>query len=439
ILVRHTIGFGLIEILLQDEKIQDILINSPPSSSPVFIKHNDFDECSSNIFVSNEELESWASKFRMISGRALDEAHPILDCALNLNKMSARVAIVQKPLSLHGISYAIRRHRDNPWTLPLFIKNKTINSLAAGLLSFLVDGGRTLLIAGTRSSGKTSLLSSLILEIMPKYRIISVEDTPELPLDSMRELGYDVLSMKVRSALTGESNEVSAEEGIRASLRLGDSALIVGEIRSDEAKVLYEAMRVGALANVVAGTIHGASPYAVFDRVVNDLNVPLTSFKATDAIIVVNPIKSPDGIKSWRRLLQISEVRKHWTRDPLEEGGFVDLMKYDVEKDELFPTDELINGESEIIKDIASRVKGWAGDWDAVWDNISLRKQIKEEIVYLSEKLKKPQMLEAPFCFKANNSFHIISEKVREEFGIPVSKEVFPKWKEWLEEEAKKI
>jgi type IV secretory pathway ATPase VirB11/archaellum biosynthesis ATPase len=34
----------------------------------------------------------------------------------------------------------------------------------------------------------------------------------------------------------------------------------LGEVRSVEAKALYEAMRVGALANVVAGTIHGASP-----------------------------------------------------------------------------------------------------------------------------------------------------------------------------------
>ena len=63
--------------------------------------------------------------------------------------------------------------------------------------------------------------------------------------------------------------------GEKASLRLGDSCLIVGEVRSVEAKALYEAMRVGALANVVAGTIHGASPYGVFDRVVNDLNVIL--------------------------------------------------------------------------------------------------------------------------------------------------------------------
>lgn len=439
ILVRHTIGFGILEILLQDENIQDLMINAPSAKSPIFVKHGSYGECISNIVVSQEDVDSWASKFRMLSGRPLDEAHPILDTSLRLDKMGARVAIVQQPLSPDGVAYTLRRHRDKPWTLPLFMKNQMLDGLAAGLLSFMIDGARTMLIAGTRSSGKTSLLGSLMLEIMPRYRVITVEDTLELPINEMRKLDYDVLSMKVRSALTGESNEVSAEEGIRASLRLGDSSLIVGEIRSDEAKALYEAMRVGALANVVAGTIHGASPYAVFDRVVNDLNVPVTSFKATDCIVVVNPIKTPDGLKSWRRLLNISEVRKHWTKDPLEEGGFVDLMKYDVEQDKILPSSDLINGDSEMMKSIAANVKGWAGNWDAVWDNVLLRQKIKEEIVNFSDNTGNTEVLESEFCVKANNAFHELSEKIREEVGLPVSERVFPEWKNWLDKEAKRL
>jgi type IV secretory pathway ATPase VirB11/archaellum biosynthesis ATPase len=439
ILVRHTIGFGILEVLLQDDNLQDIVINSPVSLSPIFIRHNEFDECSTNLIPSFEDADSWAAKFRMLSGRALDEANPILDTSLYLNEMQARVAIIQQPLSPGGLAYALRRHRSKPWTLPLFIQNKMINPLSAGLLSFLIDGAKTLLIAGTRSSGKTSLLGALMLEIMPKFRVISVEDTLELPVLELRKIGYDILSMKVRSALTGETTEVPADEGIRASLRLGDSSLIVGEIRSEEAKALYEAMRVGALANVVAGTIHGANPYAVFDRVVNDLGVPVTSFKATDCIVVANPIKSPDGLHSWRRVLQIAEVRKHWTKDPLEEGGFVDLMKYSVEDDFLKESEDLINGDSEIIKDIASNVKGWAGNWDAVWDNILLRKKIKQEIVDYAEKIKKPDLLEADFTVKSNNAFHQISDEIREEIGLPSSDRVFPEWKKWLERESRRL
>jgi len=438
ILVRHTIGFGVLEVLLQDRKLQDITLNAPISKTPVFVRHQSYDECVVNVIPSQEDVDSWAAKFRLVSGRPLDEANPILDTQLEIGKIRARIAIIQRPLSPDGIAYAIRRHREDPWTFPLFVQNKMINSLAAGLLSFLVDGSRTMLIAGTRSSGKTSLLGSLMLEIIPKYRIIAIEDSLELPIESLRKLKYDILRMKVRSALLKTTTEISADDGIRTSLRLGDSCLIVGEVRSVEAQALYEAMRVGALANVVAGTIHGASPYGVFDRVVNDLDVPATSFKATDIIVVANPIKTPDGLHSLKRVVSISEVRKHWQKDPMEEKGFVDLMKYNVETDELEPTEDLINGDSEVIKDIASNVKGWAGNWDAVWDNILLRAKIKEELVRTAEREKDMSLLESEFSTRSNHAFHRISDDVRKEVGLPESEKVFLEWKKWLDGEVKK-
>ena len=439
ILVRQTIGFGLIEVLLLDENLQDIFLNAPIGQNYVFVRHGKYGDCVTNILPSYEDADSWASKLRLQSGRPLDEANPILDTDIFFGNVRARVAAIQRPLSPAGIAYALRRHREEPWTLPLFINNKMINSFTAGLMSFLVDGNRTMLIAGTRSSGKTSLLGSVMLEVIPSVRMIVVEDTLELAVDSLRKLGYNIQRMKVRSALLEATTEVEASEGIRASLRLGDSALIVGEVRSSEAKALYEAMRVGALANLVAGTIHGASPYGVFDRVVNDLGVPVTSFKATDIIAVANPIRTPDGLHYKKRLTQLTEVRKHWTRDPEEEKGFVDLVRYNVEKDELEPTDDLMNGDSEIIKAIAGNVKGWAGNWDAVWDNILLRGKIKQEIVDVSKKMQMPELMESKFNALSNDMFHRISEKITNEVGLPVSERVFPEWRSWLMNTVKKI
>ncbi|MEM4230557.1 MAG: type II/IV secretion system ATPase subunit [Candidatus Pacearchaeota archaeon] len=439
ILIRYTIGFGIIEVLLQDENIQDISLNAPIPLNPIFIRHGKYDECTSNIIPSQEDAESWAAKFRMLSGRPLDEANPILDTELGVKNARARVAIIQQPLSPRGLAYSFRRHRDKPWTLPLLVDTGMLNSFGAGLLSFFIDGARTMLVAGTRSAGKTSLLGSLMLEIMPKFRIITVEDTLELPVDAIRELGYDIQRMKVRSALLKTSAEVAADEGIRTSLRLGDSCLIIGEVRSEEALALYESMRIGALANVVAGTIHGGSPYSVFDRVVNDLKVPITSFKATDLIVVANPVKSPSGGRAFRRVISVSEVRKEWKNDPLEEGGFVDLLKYNVEKDQLEPTADLINGDSVVIKDIAANVKGWAGNWDAVYDNILLRGKMKEELVKIAREIGRKDLLEAKFHYLSNSIFYEVSEKVKQEIGLPLSERVFPEWQKLVKEEAKKF
>jgi type IV secretory pathway ATPase VirB11/archaellum biosynthesis ATPase len=386
------------------------------------------------------DAESWASKLRMLSGRPLDEANPILDTEIYIpGTANARVGVISPPLNPTGLAYAFRRHRDKPWTFALFIKNGMINAQAAGLMSFLIDGSRTMLVAGTRSAGKSSLLGAIMVEVMRKYRMITIEDTLELPGESLRRLGYNIQQMKVSSALSRNTSEVTAEEGIRTTLRLGDSSLFVGEVRSTEAKSLYEAMRVGALANVVAGTIHGDSPYGVYDRVVNDLGVPRTSFKATDLIVVCNPIRSADGLHRWRRVTEITEVRKMWQDDPVKEKGFVDLMKYNSKTDTLEITDDLKNQDSDIIKAVAENVKEWSGNWDAVWDNIMLRKKNYETLLDYAQKLNAPDLLEAKFFVDVNDQFHRITDKVKSEVGVMDSKRIFFEWNEWLKKASKEF
>src|SRR3989338_3577959 len=177
ILVRYTIGFGLIEVLLKDEKIQDITANSPMGRQPIFIVHQDYDDCRTNIVSTTNDADSWATKLRLMPGRPLDEANPILDTELLIPGARARVAVIGEPLNPNGLAYAFRRHRDKPWTFPLFIKSGIMNPLSAGLLSFLIDGSRTMLVAGTRSAGKTSLLGAVMVEIMRKYRVLTIEDS----------------------------------------------------------------------------------------------------------------------------------------------------------------------------------------------------------------------------------------------------------------------
>ena len=436
ILNRYTSGLGVLELLLADPKVQDVYINSPIGNSPIYLTHQDYEECKTNLIPTKEEAESWATRFRIQSGRPLDEANPVLDTETEIPGGRARVAVIQENLSPEGLAFAFRRHRSEAWTLPLFIHNNTINSIGAALLSFIVDGNRSVLFAGTRGAGKSSILGASMLEIMKNHRIVTVEDTLELPVPQMKDLGYNIERMKSRSVITQVENEMSADDAIRTSLRMGDSALVIGEVRSDEARALYEAMRVGAVANFVGGTIHGEDAYSVFDRVVNDLGVPRTSFKATDIVVQVNKIKSPDGMSTYRRVTGITEIRKEWTDDPQEEGAFVDLMRYDSNKDELVPTDTLINGESLILNRIAANIKQWKNNWEAIWGNIKLRQRIKEAQVEKAEKTGNMDILEADFTVKANQKYHLIADQVNKEYGEQDPERIFARWKEWMDREV---
>ena len=149
-------------------------------------------------------------------------------------------------------------------------------------------------------------------------------------------------------------------------------------------------------------------------------------------------MRSPDGLHRFRRITQITEVRKKWEQDPLTEGGFVDMMTYDSKDDMLQPSRDILAGDSDVIKSIASSVREWAGNWEAVWDNILLRANIKQELVGMSDKLKRPELLEANFAVLANDEFHRISERVRGEVGALDSKTILTEWREWLARAVKK-
>jgi archaeal flagellar protein FlaI len=444
ILLRYTIGFGLIEVLMEDDKIQDVSINAPLGRIPMFVVHSDFQDCKTNIIPTRTEAESWATKLRLVSGRPLDESNPILDTELELPAARTRVSAVSPPMSHSGLAFSFRRHSNRPWTLPKLIAKKSLNPLAAGLISFLIDGKRSMLIAGTRSSGKTSFLSACLIEILRRYRMITIEDTLEIPVRDMRRLGYNIESLKVQSALALGKGGISATDGIRSTLRLGDSALIVGEVRSKEAVALYEAMRVGASANVVAGTIHADSPYGVFDRVVNDIGVPRTSFKATDIIIITAPITSPGGLSAKKRVISITEVRKHWEEDPLKENAYADLMIYNSHTDELEPTPDLINGDSEILKSIAAIRPQFAGNWDAIWEDILLRTKIKETLAEYGTQERYGAdsnsnlypLLEADFVVKSNDAYHNIMESFAQEGNLD-PKKVYAEWERWFKKQIK--
>ncbi|MBI2542833.1 MAG: type II/IV secretion system ATPase subunit [Candidatus Aenigmarchaeota archaeon] len=437
ILARYTAGFGILEILLADENIQDIFVNSPIGRTPIYVTQSDFEECETNLMPTMDDAESWATRFRLYSGRPLDESNPVLDTELTVPGGRARVAAITRTLSPEGLAFAFRRHREKPWTYPLFIKNKMFDPLYAGLMSFIIDGGRAMLIAGGRGSGKTSLLNSLILEIMSKFRIIVTEDTLEISVPQIRTLGYNIERMKSRSVITRVETELPAAEALRTALRLGDSVLVIGEVRSVEAIALFEAMRIGGMSNVVAGTVHGESAYGVYDRIVHDLGVPPTSFKALDLITVCNLLKSPDGLHRFRRVTELTEVRKNWKNDPLDEGGFVNLMEYSAKEDRLKPTDVLIDGESQVLNEISKRVREWHGHWDAVWDNILLRAKIKETMIDIATKTGRDDILEANYIVESNSMFHLISEQVKKEVGALDSKMIYDKWSDWFKERVK--
>ena len=105
-------------------------------------------------------------------GRRLDRTTPIVDARL---ADGTRVCAVVPPISVDGTILSLRRFRDEPLPLTAFG-----GSAVTDVLGELVERRCNTVISGATSSGKTSLLSSLLGLARPGERIVVLEDTAEL-------------------------------------------------------------------------------------------------------------------------------------------------------------------------------------------------------------------------------------------------------------------
>lgn len=312
LLCKYTAGYGVLETLLEDGLVQDIYVDAPSSQTPVHVVlRSDVDKgvrqkCRTNILVGRRDLQSFVSRVKFETGRPFSEAHPVLEA--DIRRLGARVTLVGPPLSDRGVSIAIRKHSESLWTMPRLIANDSLTPLLSAFLWACVLGRRTVLLAGSRGAGKTTLLGAMLLEFPLSQRLILIEDTPEIPVRRMQALGYDIQSLR----FSGEDGDsvTSAQEALRVSLRMGESAIVIGEVRGQEAKVLYESMRAGSAGSSVLGTIHGNSAKGVLDRAVEDLGISERAFSSTDIVVVIGLVRSPDGTRFSRRVVEVAEIRE---------------------------------------------------------------------------------------------------------------------------------
>lgn len=314
VLTKHTLGYGVLEDLFADPAVSDVYAPAPVETTPLRVTVDD-ETMRTNVRLTDNGAAALASTLRRASGHAFSRANPTIDADITVDSSDTQIRAtgVTDPAS-NGYGFAFRTNHDTAWTLPRLVANDTLSPWTAALLSVAVERGGAILIAGARGAGKTTLLGALLWELPAATRIVTIEDTPELPVTHLRTEGRDV------QALHTTPNGFDPETALRSALRMGEGALVVGEVRGTEAAVLYEAMRVGANASAVLGTIHGNGTSDIRERVVTDLDVPASSFSTTDLVATIeHGTEADDG----HHLATIEEVTGDTPGDvaPLYDAG----------------------------------------------------------------------------------------------------------------------
>jgi len=301
-IIRDTVGYGKIDVLMRDQYIEDISCNGV--GIPVFIFHRNplIGEVKTNVvFESDEELDNFVIKLAVRSGRYVSVASPLLDASL---PDGSRIQITYgKDISRRGSSFTIRKFTKDPFTPIDLINYGTADFRILAYLWTLIEEERSLLIAGGTASGKTSLLNAISLFIKPEKKIVSIEDTPELMLPHPNWL-QEVARPGFGPQRYGE---VTLYDLLKASLRQRPDYIIVGEVRGQEAFILFQAMATG---HAGLGTIHAESFEGLIDRLISPpISLPPFLIEILDAVVFLKRVRYKG--RYVRRIDKIYEIIKY--------------------------------------------------------------------------------------------------------------------------------
>ncbi|MEM1628257.1 MAG: ATPase, T2SS/T4P/T4SS family [Desulfurococcaceae archaeon] len=302
---KYYLGYGPIDPLIRDPNIEDISCNG--IGLPVYVWHRNYESIPTNIVFLNEEaINELIQKMAHMSGKHVSIAHPILDAMLPEKHRVA--ATYSREVSVKGPSFTIRKFRERPFSIIELIRSGNIDLLTAAYLWVLLENGKTFMIAGGTGAGKTTMLNALSMFIKPGMKIVTIEDTPELNLPHLNWVQLTGRESFI-AGLHGVTSSIKLYDLVKLSLRYRPDYIIVGEVRGEEAFVLFQAMATGHSG---ASTIHADTlDYAVKRLTSPPMNIPPTYMKLMNVFMHVQNVitRVEKGVvKSRRRITVVQEV-----------------------------------------------------------------------------------------------------------------------------------
>ncbi|OGS48229.1 MAG: secretion system protein E [Euryarchaeota archaeon RBG_16_68_13] len=300
---RDFIRYGPIDVVMTDAQVEDVSCDGV--QVPFYIYHRKYGSIPSNLKFDNaEELDSFVVWLAQKCGKHISVALPMLDATIPDGSR------LQATLGMHvtkrGSSFTIRRFRENPFTPLDLVRFKTLSPEMMGYLWLAIENGQSMLICGGTASGKTTTLNAILLFIPPQMKIVSIEDTRELNLP--HENWVPLLTRAGfggKSAATGKAvGEIDMFDLLTAALRQRPQYMMVGEVRGQEAFVVFQAMATGKSAYT---TFHADDVQSMVHRLENDpINLPRALVAALDIVLLQAQVKV--GTDMTRRVKALIEI-----------------------------------------------------------------------------------------------------------------------------------
>jgi pilus assembly protein CpaF len=296
----EVFGLGPLEPLLQDPTISDILVNT---ANTVYVERRGMLEKTSVVFKDNAHLMQIIDKIVSAVGRRIDESSPMVDARLT---DGSRVNIIIPPLAVDGPILSIRRFGSVPLGPADLLRNRALTPQMLEVLKGAVRARMNIVVSGGTGAGKTTLLNVLSSFISSGERIVTIEDSAELQLKQEH-----VVRLECRPPNVEGRGAVRQRELVINALRMRPDRIVLGEVRSEEALDMLQAMNTGHDGSLT--TIHANNPREAISRIetmamMGNIALPEKAIRqqiAAAVHLIVQVSRMSDGT---RRVTHISEI-----------------------------------------------------------------------------------------------------------------------------------
>jgi pilus assembly protein CpaF len=298
--LNELFGLGPLEGLLNDFNISDILVNR---FDQVYVERNGRLELTDIVFKDDRHLMQIIERIVSTVGRRIDESSPMVDARL---QDGSRVNAIIPPLAIDGPSLSIRRFRTGRLSADDLVDRETMTQPMLDFLRAAVACRMNIIVSGGTGAGKTTLLNVLSGFISNLERVITIEDAAEL---MMRQ--RHIVRLETRPPNIEGKGAIRQRDLVVNALRMRPDRIIVGEVRSDEALDMLQAMNSGHDGGLT--TIHANSPRDALYRLdtmvaMANLNIPERAVRQQIAAainLIVQVTRLSDGT---RKVTAITEV-----------------------------------------------------------------------------------------------------------------------------------
>lgn len=193
--------------------------------------------------------------------------------------------------------FAIRKPAEVLYRLDDYVAARLMSQAQSDVLRAAIHDRRNIVVAGSTSSGKTTLVNALLAEIAALgERVVILEDTREL-----RCTAPDCVTLRTRPGV------VSLADLVRSTLRLRPDRIIVGEVRGPEALDMLKAWNTGHPGGVT--TVHANSPLLALYRLESLIQEAVVTVPRELLALAIELIVFIDGRGSKRRVSGLFEVK----------------------------------------------------------------------------------------------------------------------------------